>query len=70
LAEADLCLKDISSCETPFEYFQQVILPDSTRFQVREETDSLSLGDLLEEVAKKAPAEKVSWDKPHNKINQ
>lgn len=58
-----MCLKDISSCETVFEYFQQVILPDSTKFQVREEsTNSLALGDLLEEIAKKAPVEKVSWD--------
>ena len=58
-----MCLKDIFSCETVFEYFQQVILPDSTKFQVREEsTNSLALGDLLEEIAKKAPVEKVSWD--------
>jgi hypothetical protein len=60
LAEANLHLKDISSCKTVFEYFQQVRLPDSTRFQVREETNSLALGDLLEEVAKKVSAEKVT----------
>lgn len=43
-----------------WEYFQQVILPDAVKYQVREERKVTSLGDLLEEVVKRAPVEKVS----------
>ncbi len=48
-----------SSTEEVWEFFEQVILPEAVKYQVRAEANTMSLGDLVGQLGEKASLRKV-----------
>lgn len=56
----DMSASDISSStEQVWEFFEQVILPEAVKFQVRAEGITVPLGDLVGQLGQKALLRKI-----------